>query len=113
MKSILKRIIYTVLSVLIGLVFSFNFYLKYSRIGTIVDIREDAIVLQGDGPYDPAYVLKLEDKSRFYNSDGDKITLSELKLGNHVKIQLFPRVYGGIFLVREQKTINWVKVLSK
>jgi len=109
LRAITIIVIVTVLG--IGSYIIFN--AKYIRTGTILDIRKDAIVLQGSGPHDPAYVLLLEEKSRFYNSKGHEIALSELKVGNRVQVKLFPRSYGRIFLVRQQKTIRWVKVLSE
>lgn len=108
-----KAISIIVIIAVLGIGSYIIFNAKYIRTGTVLDIRKNAIVLQGSGPYDPAYVLPLEEKSRFYNSKGSEIALSELKVGNQVKVKLFPRSYGGIFLMRQQKTIRWVKVLSE
>lgn len=110
---VLKKITFIALVVILGIGCFFIFNVKYIRIGIILDIRQNAIVLKGSGPYDPSYILPVEEKSRFYNSNGDEITLSKLKIGDRVKVKLFPRSYGGIFLVRQQKTIRWLKILSE
>jgi hypothetical protein len=104
---------FTVLVIVLCVASYITFNAKYIRTGTIVEIRKDAIVVQGGSPYEPAYVLPIEEKSRFYDLKGNETTLSGLKPGDRVKIKLFPRSYGGIFLVREQKTVRWVKVLSE
>lgn len=109
----LRAISFIVLATVLGIGSYIIFNAKYIRMGTIVDISKDAIVVQGTGAYDPAYVLPLDEKSRFYDSRGNEIALSELKVGSRVKVKLFPRSYGGIFLVRQQKTIRWLKVLSE
>lgn len=100
-----------ILAAVLGIGSYVIFNVKYIRTGTILDIRKDAIVLQGSGSQDPAYVLLLDEKSRFYNSKGLEIALSELKVGNRVQVKLFPRSHGRIFLARQQKIIRWVKVL--
>jgi hypothetical protein len=110
----MSRIIaFTVLVIVLGLASYITFNAKYIRTRTIVEIRKDAIVVRGEPPYKPAYVLPLEEKSRFYDLKGNKTTLSSLKPGDRVKIKLFPRSYGRIFLVRKQRTVKWVKVLSE
>lgn len=109
----LRLITFIIFATVLGIGFYIIFNAKYIRTGTVVEVRKDAIVVQGEGAYEPDYVLPLDEKSRFYDSEGKEITLLELKAGDRVKVKLFPRSYGGIFLARKQKTIRWVKVLSE
>lgn len=108
-----RLITFIILATVLGIGFFIIFNARYIRTGTIVEVRKDAIVVQGEGAYEPAYVLLIEKNSQFYNSEGKEITLSELRVGDRVKVKLFPRSYGGILLARKQKTIRWVKVLSE
>lgn len=108
-----RSVIFIVLAVVFVASAYFTYNLKFIRTGTIVEIRKDAIVVRGLGKHEPDYVLPIEEKSRFYDKDGNEISLSELKVGDRVKVKLFPRSYGGIFLVRKQKTIRWLKVLPE
>jgi len=108
-----RYIVIIILASLLGIGAYFRYYVDLIRIGTIVEIRKDAILVQGAGPHDPAQVLYLGKKSRFHDSKDDETTLSALKVGDRVKVKLFPRSYGGIIHVRKYKTVRWVKVLPK
>ncbi|MFH1963828.1 MAG: hypothetical protein ABIJ30_13325 [bacterium] len=105
--------IFIILALALGIGSYFKYYVDLIRIGTIVEIRKDAIVVQGAGPHDPAYILYLAKNSRFYNSKGGEIILSEFKVGERVRVKLFPRSYRGILLARKQKVVRWVKVFSE
>lgn len=54
--------------ILLVIVLAFASYItfdsKYIRSGSIVEIRKDAIVVQGRSPYEPAYVLPIDERSR-------------------------------------------------
>lgn len=97
---------------------------KYIRTGTIVELRDDAIVVHHDS--DPSFVigdvLPLEnasethwiykEKTTFYDANGNEISYSALKIGNKVKVQMFPRTYGKIFQVRKCKTIKELHIME-
>jgi hypothetical protein len=70
-------------------------------------------IFQGSGSHNPAHVLCFDKESRFYNSKGGKIILSELKEGDHIKAKLFKRLYGGIVRARKHRAIKWLKILPE
>lgn len=110
----IRKASFILLALLLGTIAYFTYNIKFIRTGTIVEIRKDAIVVRGSGQHDPDYVFPVEEKSRFYDKDGNEISLSELKVGDHVKVKLFPRSYGGrgiSVIVRKQKTVRWIKIL--
>jgi len=109
----IRKISFIVIAVLIGLGSFIMFNAKYIRIGTIVEIRNDAIVIQSNNADELPYVLPFDKKSRFYNAVGIDTAVSALKVGDRVKVKLFPRSYGGIIRVRKYKTVRWIKVLPK
>lgn len=110
----IRKTSFILLALLLGTGAYFTYNAKFIRTGTIVEIRKDAIVVRGSGQHDPDYVFPIEEKSRFYDRNGNEISLSELRVGDRVEIRLFPRSYGGrgiSVIVRKQKAIKWVKVL--
>lgn len=113
MSKLIRFIVFIILAVVLGIGAYFKYYVVYIRTGTIVEVREDTISVQGAGSHDPVHVLYFDRKSRFYNSKGGEITLSELKAGDHFKAKLFKKLYGGIVRARKYRTIKWLKILPE
>jgi hypothetical protein len=110
---ILKRIWIILISLIIIAPSYFIYHVRYIREGKLIEIRKHSIVIRTIENIDGGSIYQLETKSRIYNTQGKEIFLSDLHPGDHVKIKLFPRVFGGLFSVRGRKTIKWVQVLKK
>jgi len=108
-KKATRLIITFILAIIVVVGAFIQFNAHYTTGGIIVEVKEDTIVIK-ELAYGGTGNLPLEEKSRFYDINGKEIPLSGLKIGDHVKVRLFPRM-DWIFFKRPRNTVRWIRVL--
>lgn len=105
-----EKIAFIIITILLVINAHFAYNFLYIKNGTVIEVKGNILTIRDSHHHD--HTFHVEKETGFYDKQGNKISFSDLKTGENVRIYLTPWSYYKAIYSKGGKTARWIKKLS-